>query len=250
MLTPTAPMTLDEFIEAGRRAFENMPPERKCRFALQKRLLEKQKKETKSRAALKREIPIFERFLVELAIKRWVTQEYSACGTPVKELAEKTGLSTTKLSGLIRHLGLKRAYPRTKCNHEPGLLQEWAAKYPKWGTSLAELDLDRLLREHFPHQWRYVGDWRLTIGGKCPDFVHANRKLIIEMFGEWPHLELKQRYRPELTKEQAEQERAAHFSAHGYRTLVIWSKELRDEQRVVQRIRKFVREADVTRPAD
>jgi very-short-patch-repair endonuclease len=247
---PPKPLTFDELFGALRKIYENMPPKVKRKLKLQEKWHQKRKEQTKQRAALKREIPAFERFIVELAVKRWVIQEYSICGLPVRELAEKVGLSAYKIRGLVRALGLKQAKPGIRCTHDLSLLSEWATKYPKWGTSLAELDLDRLLREHFPHQWRYVGDWRLAIDGKCPDFVHANRKLIIELFGEWPHLWLKQRGDPSLTKERAEQERTAHFSAHGYRTLVIWSKELRDEQQVVQRIREFVREADVTRPAD
>jgi len=237
-------------LEALRKSFElaykRLPPAEKRRQTLEK----KRREEKKRLQALLSSVRPFERFLVELAVKKWVGQEYSVCGKSVKAISQVTGLSPYKISRLIRELGLRQARPDASCNHDLSLIREWATKYPKWGTSLAELDLDRLLREHFPHQWRYVGDWRLAIDGKCPDFVHANRKLIIELFGEWHHLQLKQHHRPELTKERAEKERIAHFAAYGYRTLVIWSKELRDVEAVIGKVRKFVREADVTRPAD
>lgn len=219
----------------------------------EKRLLklkEHQRTEKKQLRELLREVGPFEDFLVELAVKKWVAQEYAGCGTPIKDIAKKIGMSAPKIAGIVRLLDIKRARPAKACNHEPGILREWATKYPKWGTSMAELELDRLLRIHFPRQWRYVGDWQASIGGKCPDFVHTNRKLIIEMFGEWSHLWLKQRHEPGLTKEKAEQERAKHFAAHGYQTLIIWSKELKNEAQIVQKIREFMRGTDVTRTAD
>ena len=247
---PQKPVSIEELFASIRANYEKQPPERKRILAIKRRWQEKRKEETKRRKVLKRELPIFERFLVELAIKKWVAQEYAGCGTPIKEIAKKTGLSASKVTGVIRLLGIKRARPAKACDHDPDMLREWATKYPKWGTSMAELELDKLLRIHFPRQWRYVSDWQVSIGGKCPDFVHVNQQLIIEMFGEWPHLWLKQRHEQGLTKEKAEQERVGHFAAHGYQTLIIWSKELKNEAQVVQKIREFVRGADVTRAAD
>ncbi len=236
-----------EFIKQLNEAYyKRLTPAEKRLLKLKKR----QRTEKKQLRELLREVGPFEDFLIELAVKKWVTQEYAGCGTPIKDIAKKLGMSASKTANIVRLLGIKRARPTKACNHEPDMIREWATKYPKWGTSVAELELDKLLRVHFPRQWRYVSDWQVSIGGKCPDFVHVNRKLIIELFGEWPHLWLKQRHEPGLTKEKAEQERAEHFAAHGYQTLVVWSKELKNEAQLVQKVRDFMRGADVTWTAD
>lgn len=90
----------------------------------------------------------------------------------------------------------------------------------------AEIKLSKLIQGY---GFKYVGDGKLVLGGKCPDFVNRERNKIIELFGEYWH-------QPE-----EEDERIAHFKNFGYDALIVWNRELRNEQNLVHRIESFVK---------
>ena len=76
--------------------------------------------------------------------------------------------------------------------------------------------------------YKYTGDYSLWINGKNPDFVNCNgQKKIIELFGEHWH------------DEENAEERVKLFSKFGYSTLIIWASELKDMQKVSEKIRGF-----------
>lgn len=98
-----------------------------------------------------------------------------------------------------------------------------------------EILLQSILDEHFPNQWEFVGDGQLIIAGKCPDFVHRECKLLIELFGDYWHSE-------EVTgvpKKQHEQERIQLFESEGYQTLVIWEHEMSNTDQLVRAVQDF-----------
>jgi len=76
-------------------------------------------------------------------------------------------------------------------------------------------------------EYKYVGDFKLWIGTKNPDFICKNKKKIIEFFGTHYH------------KIEDENYRINYFSNHGYETLVIWENELSDMEKVKNKILKF-----------
>lgn len=81
-----------------------------------------------------------------------------------------------------------------------------------------------------PGDWKYVGDGSLMIDGKNPDFVNVNgKKQIIELYGDYWH------------KGQDPQDRIDIFTPFGYKTLVIWERELKDISMVTERIQEFVK---------
>ena len=97
------------------------------------------------------------------------------------------------------------------------------ARPNKVETKLLEL-LDYL----HPGDWKYVGDGSLIIAGKNPDFVNVNgRKLIMELFGDHWH------------RNDIPAKRAAIFRPFGYRTLVVWERELKNRPVLIGRINKF-----------
>lgn len=99
-----------------------------------------------------------------------------------------------------------------------------------------EKQLDAILQEHFPRAYEYTGDGKLVIGGMIPDFVNVNgKKDVIELFGDYWHT-IKDGWKDnELGKIMA-------YNSFGYRCLVIWEHELRDEQAVVAKVRQFTRQ--------
>lgn len=94
-----------------------------------------------------------------------------------------------------------------------------------------EIKLQLILDDLYPSEFRYVGDGQIRINGKNPDFINVNgRKQIIELFGDYWH------------KDQNPQERIDCFTPYGYKTLVVWEKELKDERALKNKLFQFTGE--------
>ena len=91
-----------------------------------------------------------------------------------------------------------------------------------------EILLNSILDEFFPGQWEFVGDGKSIVGTKSPDFISTNgRKEIIELYGDYWH------------RDDNPQDRIDYFKNYGYSALIIWNYELKDENRVVERIKEW-----------
>lgn len=99
----------------------------------------------------------------------------------------------------------------------------------------SERKLESILNKHWPDEWKYVGDGQVIFDGLNPDFINCNgKKLIIELFGDYWHS-------PEMTDSwrRSELGRMMVYSQFGYKTLVIWSHELKNESGVIHKIEQF-----------
>ena len=95
----------------------------------------------------------------------------------------------------------------------------------------SEQNLQTLLEDHYPGDWEFVGDGKIIINGKCPDFICEDKKLIIELFGDFWH--------------QGEDinDRIKEFEPN-FKTLVIWDSEMRkDKEKVRIKIDNFYKES-------
>ena len=85
--------------------------------------------------------------------------------------------------------------------------------------------------------FNYVGDGKIWFKGKThsfnPDFLSKNPKHIIELFGDYWHNRPERRLR--------DKERLQTYKKYGYNTLVIWESELKDKQRILNRIKDFIK---------
>lgn len=91
-----------------------------------------------------------------------------------------------------------------------------------------ELVLNQLLKTNFPHEWKFVGNGRVVIEGKNPDFININgKKLIIDLFGKHWH------------DEDEIEPRINLFAKYGYKTLILWDYELKDEKNAIERIKNL-----------
>lgn len=83
-----------------------------------------------------------------------------------------------------------------------------------------------ILERLFYSDWRYVGYGSFVIGGRNPDFRNvAGQNKLIEVFGNYWH-------KPEQGLERIE-----YFGKYGYKTLVIWEEDLKNNMdEVVKRI--------------
>jgi len=91
-----------------------------------------------------------------------------------------------------------------------------------------EMALLGLLRQVAP-VWEFVGDGTLIVGGKSPDFqTNDGSNLLCEMYGDYWH------------RNDDPQERIDWFAQFGYKTIVVWERELRNPYQVLSRLHEFM----------
>ena len=90
-----------------------------------------------------------------------------------------------------------------------------------------EIGILKILESKHPSNYIYTGDFSFWIGGKNPDFINFEDKKIIEFFGEHWH------------EKEDEKDRKRIFKENGYKTLIIWEKELRDLDKLTKKIQRF-----------
>ena len=92
--------------------------------------------------------------------------------------------------------------------------------------------LNQILQDNFPNEFKFVGDGSVIIEGFNPDFINCNgKKLIIELFGEYHH---------NLPKNiETDKRKLNTYDKYGYKTLIIWSLELKQPEMVIERIKNF-----------
>lgn len=99
-----------------------------------------------------------------------------------------------------------------------------------------EMQVEKILHDLFPNQWKYVGDGEIIFGGKNPDFVNIKgKKQIIEMFGTYYHSKAHNGKCPLLHM----LERKDGYAKFGQDTLIIWQHELEDERAVRGKVLEF-----------
>lgn len=99
-----------------------------------------------------------------------------------------------------------------------------------------ELELKHLLDSVYPYEWKYTGNGEVVIGGLNPDFININgKKQIIEMFGDYWH----SKARTGKAESQDVRHRHRIYAKYGFRTLVIWERELNNKSKVMNKITKF-----------
>ena len=99
-------------------------------------------------------------------------------------------------------------------------------------TKLEQSFIEFFSRNTLP--FKYVGDGKLIIGGKIPDFVETNgKKIVLEVgnkeeknwrFGDWKKYEL---------------ERINHFEKNGWKCLVFWDCQLDSEEEILKLLEAF-----------
>jgi len=107
-------------------------------------------------------------------------------------------------------------------NYAKKMFAAWKRKPNK-----LEIFFYSFLQKEFLNYFKYVGDGKIWISGKCPDFINIENKEIIELFGSYWH------------KISDVLERINHFAKYEYKTLVVWDYELKDLTLLKDKITKF-----------
>jgi len=134
--------------------------------------------------------------------------------------------------------------PTIKEKHRISALKQWGTEESRnrllkslnISPNKVELKLMGIIAENnLP--FNYVGDGKIWFNGEKhsfnPDFLSKNPKHIIEVFGEYHH---------NLPKnKEKDKERIETYSKYGYKTLIIWSKELEKPYEVINKIKEFMK---------
>lgn len=99
----------------------------------------------------------------------------------------------------------------------------------------AEKIVTSLLDELFINSYEYVGNFKVWINEKNPDWIHIKDKKVIEYFGgHWHDKEItgEDRYEHERNRVKA-------FEEDGYKALVVWEEELKDIESLKKKLINF-----------
>jgi hypothetical protein len=130
------------------------------------------------------------------------------------------------------------AYRKATDNPEFRRRQLKAVVDSQGGPNKAERKLDALLQRLFPGEYKYTGDGTLIIDRMNPDFANVNgQKKLIELFGE--HVHHTKKAFCKVSKRRTYRGRKRAFAEFGYKALIVWSAELKDEWSLVKKLRAF-----------
>ncbi len=95
-----------------------------------------------------------------------------------------------------------------------------------------EKKLISLLNEILPNEYEFVGDGKVILDGFNPDFINCNgQKKIIELYGDyWHNLP---------SWKERDKRRLIAYRKLGYKTLIIWEHELKDLDKLQNKILEF-----------
>lgn len=119
----------------------------------------------------------------------------------------------------------------------PALKKAWKEGRVKVAPNKPERHLNKILASEFPGEFKLNVKGDVIIGGKIPDFVNVNgRKLLVEMFGNFWH----GKEWTGVADRSHERTRKNYFAKWGYRTVVVWERELKDVGKLALRLRKEI----------
>lgn len=94
-----------------------------------------------------------------------------------------------------------------------------------------------ILNNNFLNEWEYTGDGKVILNGFVPDFININgKKKVIEAFGTYWHSGVRIKGR----QNRSAPGRIKAYWKLGYDCLVLWDKDIEDEQKVISLVRRFM----------
>jgi len=91
----------------------------------------------------------------------------------------------------------------------------------------SEKFLRKILNKHFPKSYSFVGNGKVIIGNRCPDFLDKKTNRIIELYGRYWH------------SNDNPEDKIQYYNSFGYSCLVIWDDELKDVDALIAKINEF-----------
>ena len=135
--------------------------------------------------------------------------------------------------GAFRSSKRDQRFCSRKCYYEYVKHQNWLRKRKPPNKS-EKLLIKLIDGNEFP--FKYVGDYSFFVGKKNPDFIGLNKhkNKIIELFGSYWHTKRARNFH------RMGWGRKLFYKNHGYDCLVIWDHELKNPNKVKQKIKNFM----------
>ena len=156
--------------------------------------------------------------------------------------AERRALAHSQASERLKRAWQNPEYRARQCEMNRRFLQkrwqdpvyrtkalEWTLRaFRSWHQqpNKSELKLLAILQE-LGYPYEYTGDGSFVVAGHVPDFRHPNKPYLIELFGEFFH------------RIEEVSILSGAYSSAGYRTLIVWAKELKQPEMLKMKIMAF-----------
>lgn len=162
----------------------------------------------------------------------------SAMNRNYKEIARKTTLTEIKNRTFLEYSKrmkennpIKNPIVNAKVNKNPEYIKRRITPLIKKPNKKEQMIIDLINKNNLPY--KYVGDGKLIIGSKNPDFIYKNKSKIIEIFGSYWHKDKARCY------EETKEGRIEYFKKYNFDTLIIWEEELKDLDKTFDKIKNF-----------
>ncbi len=158
---------------------------------------------------------------------------------PTKISIEK-GISTRKKNGSLRRHSKFMKSRWAQKEYKENQIKKWI-KGCKLKPNKKEIFLDKIIQNNFPSQFILNVAGEMIINGKIPDWIDCKQKRIILFNGIYWHLLRLQEKNPSLTKELVENIEKEPYMKFGFNVLHIWEDELKNPNKLRQKLKDFVK---------
>lgn len=110
-------------------------------------------------------------------------------------------------------------------------LAKMGLRAPRRKPNKLELEVAKILGS----QWDYVGDGKFEIGGLIPDFVHKNRKEVLEVLGCYYHSCPIHHPNVQLSRTATPAFRESVYKEHGFEPTFLWEHEIGEKRKLAFR---------------
>jgi|SRR3989344_4195350 len=163
--------------------------------------------------------------------KAVLKRDYAEIARKVTETKIKNGTFLEYSARMRLNNPMKDPIINAKVNKNPEIMKKRIQSLIIKPNNKESILIELFKTNNLPY--KYVGDGKLIIGTKNPDFVDYEQKKIIEFFGDYWHT------KKVRCIEETEQGRIDYFTNFGYKTLVIWENELKNLQEVLKKVLNF-----------
>ena len=206
----------DPLREAARRKKIGETAKRKCIFAP---LLEWQKTHPNPKNMLGKKHQVHVRKLISEAPKReWADEskrkirlerQHAAMTTP--EFREKMRVLVSKRPNTLI------AYQKSRSPEQ----RDRDLKKMMLGQHTRPTKPEKSVGQPLPPRFKYMGDGKLILGGRCPDFADVDARQAVCVHGHYWHEE-----RPGFDRQDVEIADHLHYAGCGYNLLIVWDGQI------------------------
>lgn len=186
----------------------------------------------------------------EVLTKEYLYTEHVLKERSITEIADDVGCASSTVKRYIDiHDVPYTSYQREICDRNLKLRFTDSEVMDKWAKNRQralhitpnkqEKEIANLVEE-LKLPYKYTGDGSVVIDGLVPDFTNCNgEKKVIEFFGDYWHGGT-DRHTPKCAC-QTEEGRLERYNKFGFQCLIIWSNELADREKLINKIVDFNR---------